>query len=325
MPSFGAATTATEVVQALPQHVKGRTFLITGTGEKGIGAAAAVALAHGEPEQLILVSRSKTRVYSVVEDIASVNPNIKVVFQPCDLSDFDSVKQTASTILNSTSIPRIDVVVNNAGVMAIMEYTKDKQGYEMTLSACHLGHFLLTNLIMPKIIAAGPGSRIVNVTSNGHRVSPFRFHDWNFSDGKEYEIWTAYGQAKTANILYTVELARRLASKNIQSYAVHPGGVTNTNLSSHADYEIFNTISEVAKRNNGWDSFPPLDPNTFKTSHQGAAPLLTGALDPALDEHSGAYIVDCHIEEALDYATDPRNAKKLWDLSEELVGHKFDF
>lgn len=185
MSRFSSQTTAEEVCEAFPSQIKGRTFLITGTSANGLGARLATTLAKHSPAQIILVSRSKSKVDPVVEEIKSVNSSISVKFVPCDLSDQDSVRTAAKTILSDPEITKIDVVVNNAGLMAILDYQVDKKGNEMQLSANHIGHFLLTNLIMPKILAAGAGARIINLTSHGHRIGPFRFDDPTFSGGKE--------------------------------------------------------------------------------------------------------------------------------------------
>ncbi|KAH8203537.1 hypothetical protein TruAng_002285 [Truncatella angustata] len=325
MSSFGAKTNCEDVVHAFSSKVEGRTFLITGTSAKGLGAAAAIALAKAHPTQLILVGRTKSKVDPVIEAIVSTDPKVKVTFVQCELSDFDSVRKAAKEILDNKDISKIDVVLNNAGIMGVKEYTKDKQGYELQLSSNHLGHFLLTNLLLPKILAAGSGSRIVNVTSRGHRISPFRFNDYNFSDGKEYDPWSGYGQSKTANILFSVELARRLADKGIRAYAVHPGAILGTGLTANLSFEVFSDVPEIAKRNNGWESFSPLDVSTFKSLSQGSSSLVAACLDPSFDAKSGGYVKHCQIDKALDYATDPENAKKLWSLSEELVGQKFEF
>ncbi|KAI1655349.1 NAD(P)-binding protein [Daldinia decipiens] len=323
MSPFGFSTTSEELVKALADKIKGRTFLITGTTVKGLGAQTAVSLARESPANLILVSRNKAKVDPVLEEIASINPNVKVTFVTCELTDFDSVRAAAEKINNDASIPKIDVVINNAAVMNVLEYTLDKQGIETTFSADHLGHFLLTNLIMNKIIAAAPGARIVNVTSRGHGISPFRGDDYNFSDGKEYDGWSAYGQAKTANILYSGELSRRLASKGIKSYAPHPGTIFGTNLAAHlTDYD-FNKIGEAAKRNNPGGVWGGVGEK--KTLSQGAAPLLAAALDPDFDDKPGSYIEDCQIATTYEYTRDPEAARKLWEISEKLVGQKFDF
>ncbi|KAI1084145.1 retinol dehydrogenase 13 [Whalleya microplaca] len=317
MSPFDHTTTCHEVATAFSDKIKGRTFLITGTTANGLGANAALTLARHSPAHLILVSRTRAKSEPVLQEIATINPNIALTFVTCELSDFDSVRAAAAQINADASIPHIDVVLNNAGVMAIPEYTLDKQGYELTLSSNHLGHFLLTSLILPKILAS-PDPRVVNVTSRGHTVGPFRFADWNFSSGKAYDRWSAYGQSKTANILFSVELARR----GLRSYAVHPGGIWETHLTDHLQEGDFEEIGEISRRNNGRVTFV-LDGR--KTRDQGTAPLLAAMLDPAFEERPGSFINEtCQVAEALDYATSAENAKKLWTLSEELVGQKFD-
>ncbi|KAG8161002.1 hypothetical protein KVR01_009266 [Diaporthe batatas] len=324
MSQFNSQTTAEEVCEAFPSEIKGRTFLITGTSANGLGARLATTLAKYSPAQIILVSRSKSKVDPVVEEIKSANSSVSVKFVPCELSDQDSVRSAAETILSDSEIAKIDVVVNNAGLMAVLEYQVDKKGNEMQLSANHIGHFLLTNLIMPKILAAGAGARIINLTSLGHRIGPFRFNDPTFSGGKEYDPWSAYGQSKTANILFATELARRLKPHNIQSFAVHPGLILSTGLGVHMDFMAqLPALQAAAEKNN-----PGLEWSAeghAKNDSQGCATGLTAALDPGLEAHSGAYLEDCAVSKALEYATDLENSRKLWAYSEEIVGQKFDF
>ncbi|KAI1094032.1 retinol dehydrogenase 13 [Rostrohypoxylon terebratum] len=321
MSPFDFHTQSEEVAKAFSDRIKDRTFLITGTSSKGIGAQAIRALAQESPSHLILVSRSKLRTEPVLADIARANPNIKTTFVTCELSDFASVRAAAAQINNDASIPHIDVVINNAGVMAVQEYTLDKQGHELTLSSNHLGHFLLTNLLMPKILAAGPAARIVNVSSIGHRIAPFRFEDYDFGGGAEYDGWSAYGQSKTANILFSVDLARRLAGR-ARAYSVHPGGVHGTGLSAHLEATAWSGI-EIATMKNTGRSFGVIG-DDLKTLSGAASSLLAAALDPEFDDKSGSFIEDCQIHIPLEHATNPDNARKLWELSEKLVGQKFD-
>jgi NAD(P)-dependent dehydrogenase (short-subunit alcohol dehydrogenase family) len=321
MSSFGFHTTCEEVVKAYSHRIKDRTFLVTGTSANGLGANTAIALSREAPAHIILVSRNKTKVDPVLQEINKIDADVRTTFVACDLSDFDSVRQAADKILADSSIPKIDVVINNAGIMNVKDYTTDKQGNELTLSACHLGHFLLTNMLMPKIIAAGPGTRIVNVSSRGHRIGPFRFEDYNFSGGSAYDGWSAYGQAKTANVLYSVELARRLANRDIKSFSVHPGGIWDTGLATHLTDDDFNQIKDIALRNTGKGTFRVDDP---KTLSEGTAPIVATALDSTFDDRSGSFIEDCQISNPEPYAVDPVSAERLWALSEELVGQKFN-
>ncbi|TPX13605.1 uncharacterized protein E0L32_006076 [Thyridium curvatum] len=309
-------TTAEEVIRALADKVKGRTFLITGTSARGLGANTATALARASPAHLILVSRNKSKVDPVIDEIRKIDSSVKVTFVACDLSDLDSVRHAADEINGNSEISKIDAVINNAGIMAIQEYTLDKRGVEMTLSACHVGHFLLTNLIMPKIKAAGPGARVVNLTSLGHQIGPFRFGDHNFSGGKAYDPWSAYGQAKTANVLFT----KGLAGRGVLSYAVHPGSIYETALADHLEMKAFDDIAEVARANGNpdWSIHPP------KTTSQGVSTTLAAALRPDIEGDSGAYMSDCQPEATFEWATKEEYVEKLWTVSEELVGQKFD-
>ncbi|KAK4240931.1 hypothetical protein C8A03DRAFT_12781 [Achaetomium macrosporum] len=320
MSPFGFHTTGDEVVSAWPEHIKGRTFLITGPSNKSLAAGAAVDLAKKAPEHIILVGRNKAKIDPVVEQVKSVDAGVKVTFVQCDLSDQDSVRRAAGEINSNGDIKKIDVVINCAGVMNVQKYTLDKHGIEMTFSACHVGHFLLTNLIMPKILAAGKGARIVNVTSLGHRIGPVRLDDHNFSGGAAYDPWSAYGQAKTANILFSLELSRRLADRGIISNAPHPGSIAETGLASHMEMSEFDAISPIAIRNTGRD----FQIDAFKSIEQGVSSILAAALDPAFEDKGGIYIRNCQPETPYEYAADPEAARRLWTLSEELVGQKFD-
>lgn len=323
MADFGSETTAEEICDAFTSQIKNRTFLITGTSVRGLGAKCATTLAHHAPAQIIFVSRSKPKVDPVIDEIHTIDPGISVHFVTCELSDQDSVHQAAEAILDDASIPKIDVVINNAGVMAVLDYTLDKHGHELTLSSNHIGHFLLTNLIMPKILAAGKGARIVNLTSYGHRIGPFRFHDPNFDGGKAYDPWSAYGQSKTANMLFTVELARRLKDHGVQAFSVDPGLVMATGLGDHLDFAAqLPTLLAAQQRNNPGVDFDLQGQE--KTLSQGSSSSLVAALHPGLETQSGSYIHDCQVTDALPYAADEENSKKLWTYSEDAVSQRFD-
>ncbi|RYO81404.1 hypothetical protein DL766_009953 [Monosporascus sp. MC13-8B] len=182
MPVFDATATSEQVAEAFAPRVKGRTFVITGAGQPSIGSSMAIALARASPGHILIVSRTAAKVEPVLQ-----------------LSE-KSTLQSKRPSSKSTFVTMI-----RAGNMALKEYTVDKQGIEMQLSANHVGHFLLTNLLMPALLAAANtehGARVVNLCSLGYFISPFRFDDYNFSGGTTYDLWTAYGQAKTANILF---------------------------------------------------------------------------------------------------------------------------
>ncbi|KIW89224.1 uncharacterized protein Z519_10077 [Cladophialophora bantiana CBS 173.52] len=250
MKDFVRATTGVEVVTELADQVKGKTFVITGGSDKGLGAETAIALAQANPAHLVLTARAQTRVDPVIARIKDLNPSIKATFTPIELDDFDSVRCAADTINNS--VDKIDCLINNAGIMAVDEYKTNKTGIELQFATNHLGHFLLTKILMPKILAAGPGARIVNLTSLCYKIGPVCFDNYNFTDGKEYDPWSGYGQAKTSSILFSCALADKLRSREIQSYAVHPGAILTTNLGRY--------ITEVEK------SLASIDPIAVKNT-----------------------------------------------------------
>ncbi|KAK2879559.1 hypothetical protein FQN49_000752 [Arthroderma sp. PD_2] len=309
MAIFDATATSEQVVEAFTPQVKGRTFVITGAGQPSIGSSMATLLAKASPKHVLIASRTAARVEPVISAIREIDPLVKTTFVQIDLSDHNSVRQAAGKILLATS-SEIDVLINSAGNMAIQDYTVDKQGIEMQLSANHLGHFLLTNLLMPALLTAAKkeqGVRIVNLTSLGHRISAFRFDDFNFSDGDTYDPWTGYGQAKTANILFSYGLNKRLTKHGITSFSAHPGANVDTRLGSHLTMEDFGSILPIAKRNTGNDI--EFDNPRFKTYDQiGATPLIA-ALDPDISTEISAYLTNSRVEDPDEHTRNPRMLK----------------
>ncbi|PGG99807.1 hypothetical protein AJ80_09290 [Polytolypa hystricis UAMH7299] len=330
---FGWGTTAAEVADAFPETIKGANIVITGVGMEGIGGALAEALAAHEPGYLFLAGRTVPKLGAVIAIINEKFPSIKCKAILADLSSNASVRKAAAEI--NSLVDTINLVINNAGVMAIPNLTLSEDGIELQLAANHVGHFLLTNLLMEKIKKAAssrPGAtRIINVSSSGHTFSPVRFEDYNF-DGKpiapeevgvrealeslalptvpakEYLPFVAYGQSKTANILFSTYLAEKLAGQGIGVFSLHPG-VVATALGRHLPMD--SPIFEAAKT------------TTFKTREQGGSTTLVAALDLALFDRTGAYLSDCQIETPAPYANDPKLAEKFWTLSEKFVGQKF--
>ncbi|KAK1997081.1 retinol dehydrogenase 13 [Colletotrichum falcatum] len=309
MASFGFDTTAEEVVSTFASKVDGRTFLITGASANGLGAYMATALAQASPAKLILVARSEAKVAPVIKEIASINPSIRATFISVDLIDQDSVRAAAASILEDPKTTKID------------EFTTDAKGNELQFSANHIGHFLLTNLLMPKILNAGENARIINISSHGHQLSDVWWSDPTFNKGKDYHGWSGYGQSKTANILFSVELARRLKDRGIVSLSVHPGSIGNTGLFTHVPMTEFDSGDEISRKNTG---LPFAIDTPFKTTSQGCSSSLAAALSPELAAHSGSYIQNCQVGMPREYALDGEKAKKLWAMTEDLVGQKFD-
>jgi short-subunit dehydrogenase involved in D-alanine esterification of teichoic acids len=279
-----------------------------------------------------------------------------VKFVAVQLDSLASVREAAKTVLEDNDVGSIDVLINNAGVMAC-PYGKTVDGFETQFGTNHLSHFLLTNLLMPKLLSASPPARIINLSSTAHIVSPVRFDDLGFKNGEEYVPWLAYGQSKTANILFTVELNRLLGDKGIKSFSMHPGSITSglqkyvtkemmvqgmtLCMSSFCSYLLslfsssssssspFNPKIQAADTLSTGKSLGKTPNPTHKTLQQGCSTTLRAALDPEMSPEDGVYLVDCQItnEEAdlQPYAVDVENAKKLWSVSEELVGEKFGF
>ncbi|KAJ0367126.1 hypothetical protein COL26b_011413 [Colletotrichum chrysophilum] len=321
MASFGFDTTAEEVVSTFASNVKGRTFLITGASANGLGAYMATSLAKASPAAFILAGRSEAKVAPVIKEIAAIDPSIRATFIAVELTDQDSVRAAAAKILEDSNISQIDVMINCAGIMYVKEFTTDAEGNELQFSANHIGHFLLTNLLLPKILAAGEDARIINVSSHGHQLSDVWWSDPTFNKGKDYHGWSGYGQSKTANILFSVELARRLKDRGIVSLSVHPGSIGGTGLFNHVSMTELDKGDEISRKNTG---LPFAIDMPFKTATQGCSSILAAALDPELAVHSGSYIQNCQVGTPREYALDGENAKKLWAMSEDLVQQSFD-
>ncbi|EXJ85150.1 hypothetical protein A1O3_05825 [Capronia epimyces CBS 606.96] len=318
--TFGFDTTGREVAKAFAGNVGGRTFLITGPSAGGVGAVTATSLAVSQPAQLILAGRTRSKIEPVLQEINAINPDIRVDFVHLDLGDQASIRSAVDAI--NRIAPKIDVLINNAGIMALKEYRTTPEGIEAQFGTNHIGHFLLTKLLLPKIIAAGKGARIVNVSSNGYLLSGVRFDDHNFNGGNSYNPWLAYAQSKTANILFTFGLAERLKDRGILSFAVTPGLVLETKLQADVSQELFAKGIETYKEVYAGREMPPLEkPKPLAAS---ASTTLVAALDPSLEGKSGAYLQNCQTTDVEPHGTGGENADRLWALSERLVGENFE-
>ncbi|EJD38702.1 NAD(P)-binding protein [Auricularia subglabra TFB-10046 SS5] len=309
--SWGFDTTGDEVVSALADRVKGRIFLITGPSAGGLGAAAAISLAKAQPAAIVLAGRSLSKIQHVAEAIVAASPGTKVVTVQLDLSSFASVRAAAAEILANPEIPHIDVLINNAGVLAT-PFGKTVDGIEQQFATNHLGHFLLTALLFPKI-----KERVVTLASSGHRLGePALLEDYNY-ETRAYISWLAYGQSKYANVLFSNELARRYGDKGLMAVALHPGDI-NTPLMRHIDADREAERALLMPRvlaDKDWE------PIKYKTLENGCSTILVAALAP--DVPNGAYLVDCKLGKPNAITRDEEAAKKLWEMSERLVGEKF--
>lgn len=294
----------------------GRTALITGANS-GIGwDAARVLAANGA--RVLLGCRSEERGNDAIARIRELHPDADVQLVQMDLADLDSVRDVAARVEREHE--RLDLLINNAGLMATPEQ-RTAQGFEMQFGVNHLGHFALTGLLLPKLLATS-GSRIVTVSSTGHRPGRIRFDDLQWETG--YKPWAAYFQSKLANLLFTYELQRRLeaAGSSTSALAAHPGGA-KTNLGNQNPGGFLNDFMHRMR--------PLIERYLVQSSAMGALPTLRAAVDP--DARGGEYYGPGGFAEQNGHpvrvgssrrSRDVEVARRLWAVSEDLTGVKYD-
>lgn len=313
---FGPETTTTEVLEGIGD-LSGTLALITG-GSSGLGEETARALAE-KGAHVVLTARDVPKGEAVAAAIRSSTGNAKVEVEPLELGSLADVRAFAERFL--AAHPSLPLLINNAGVMAC-PFGKTADGFEQQFGTNHLGHFLLTCLLAPALRRGAP-SRVVSVSSRGHHLSPVVFDDLHF-ERRPYDKWQSYGQAKTANILLAVGLERRLAGAGVHAYALHPGAIM-TELGRHLQPEDIEFLRSRAPKGGTLQ---------FKSIPAGAATTVFAATAPELEGRGGVYLEDCHVAAVNDapdalagvksYAIDPGNAERLWEVSEKLVGHRFE-
>ena len=217
-------------------RLDGKTVVITG-GNTGIGLETAVDLAKRNA-RVILGCRSVERGERAAVEVRKRSGNDNVVFVQLDLASLDSVRKFAAKILEDE--PRVDILINNAGIMALPERALTQDGFEMQFGVNHLGHFLLTNLLLVRIKEA-PSARIVNVSSLAHKRGDMDFD--NLNSERSYAPWKAYGTSKLANILFTRSLAKRLQGTNVTTNSLHPGAIM-TELARHLTLSMVRQTGE---------------------------------------------------------------------------------
>ncbi|MGV9993779.1 SDR family NAD(P)-dependent oxidoreductase [Streptomyces sp. NPDC003374] len=304
---FGATSTADEVLRGI--DLTGRLAIVTG-GYSGLGLETTRALTKAGARVVVPARRPG----AAREALAGIEG---AEVDELDLGDLDSVRAFAERFLASGRT--VDLLIGNAGIMACPE-TRVGPGWEAQFATNHLGHFALVNRLWPAIEPGG--ARVVSVSSRGHHISGVRWDDVHWKRG--YDKWAAYGQAKTANVLFAVHLDRLARDAGVRAFALHPGGIL-TPLQRHLAKE------EMVER--GWidESGEPLNPEGFKTPEQGAATQVWAATSPQLEGLGGVYLEDCDIAEPTregdegrsgvkSWATDPDQAARLWELSAELTG-----
>ncbi|KAH8551425.1 short-chain dehydrogenase [Umbelopsis sp. PMI_123] len=316
--NFGAKTEAEEVATYFENEIKGKTVLITGATWGGLGAEAARVIAKHHAALVIVAGRKQESLDDTIQKIKAETPSANLRSLILDLASLESVRHAAAEV---NAYPEsIDVLINNAAIMACPYYTT-KDGFEAQLGTNHIGPFLFTNLIMPKLLASKTGApRIVNVASVGHIFSPIRFDDPFFDNGKTYQKFVSYGQSKTANMLFARELAKRYKNKGLTTFSLHPGGIA-TNLARDVKPE---ELSEPLQDYDG--NIVDFSKMEWKSIPEGTSTHIVAAFDPNITSESGSYLVDCQIamDQAKPYAKDDTQAEKLWQFSEKIVGMKFE-
>jgi len=314
--AYGPETTAEEVVAG--KDLSGRTFVVTGSSA-GLGAETARVLAKASAN-VVMVARNAEKNAKVMADIRAQFPNARLSSVTMDLADLGSVRKAAAEIF--AAHPKIHALINNAGFVGGPRVITP-EGAELHFAANHLGPFLFSNLLYPALKAAAP-SRVLILSSNGHRMPGFDFDDLDFSK-RDYNHWTAYSASKRANVLHAVGLAKRLAGTGITANAVHPGVIRT---------EVFRDVQpEEEQMVTGWSE---TNGSPIKSIAQGASTQVWAAIAPELKDVTGTYLEDTRIARhipsdvlsavgVIEEALDPVAADRLWAISEEIVGEKFAF
>ena len=317
---FGATSTTDDVLAGV--DLSGKRILVTGVSA-GLGVETARALAaHGA--HVIGAARDRKKAEAAIAPVraqASHGGSLELV--ELDLASLASVRACADRLMAAGR--GFDIVIANAGVMAVPK-SSTMDGFETQFGTNHLGHFVLVNRIASLL---GEGSRLVNLSSAGHRFADVDLEDPNF-DHTEYAEFVAYGRSKTANILFAVEFDRRHRGRGVRATAVHPG-VIQTELSRHMKPEALKQLMEAMDKASaaaggravGWKTIP-----------QGAATSVWSGAVASADMVGGLYCEDCHVAELVvgsdirggvrAYALDADRAKALWAKSEAMVGERFD-
>ncbi len=310
---FGAKSTGAEVLAG--RDLAGKVAIVTG-GYSGIGLETVRALAS-KGARVIVPVRDRAKAGPALSDIVG-----EVETADLDLGHLGSVRLLAAHL--ATSLPRLDLLINNAGIMACPE-TRIGPGWEAQFATNHLGHMALALGLM-SLLMRTDGARVVALSSTGHKISGVRWDDIHFRTSP-YDKWQAYGQSKTADALFANALSRRLKASGGLAFAVHPGGIF-TPLQRHLG------IEEQVRL--GWineDGTPSeLAKAGFKTTEQGCATTLWAATSPALADRPGVYCEDCDIAAPTDpsspfaryrgveaHACDDDAAERLWAVSEEML------
>lgn len=312
--TFDENSTTDEVLEGV--DLTGKRVLVTGVSA-GLGVETARTLA-ARGASVVGTARSLDKAKRATEGI----PGIELI--EMDLASLKSVRAAADKV--NARGQKFDLVIANAGVMAIPTRTLTEDGFETQFGTNHLGHFVFINHIAP-IFAQG--SRLVNLSSAAHRYSDVNLDDPNF-ERTEYSDFGAYGRSKTANALFAVEFDRRHKARGVRATAVHPGGI-NTELARHMAPGALEALRARVNQDSIKSGQPPFE---WKTVPQGAATSVWAGVVAPAEDVGGQYCEDCHVADIIEgqgalrrgvrpYALNAENAKALWAKSEEMVGEQF--
>ena len=312
--AFGADTTTDEVITGI--DLTGKLAVVTGASA-GLGVETSRALAAAGAA-VVMAVRDPAKGERAAAQVRESVPAAQLEIRELDLGSLASIRAFGQSF--RADHPVLHLLINNAGVMAAPQ-AQTTEGFDLQLGTNHLGHFALTAELLPPLRAAaatGADVRIVNLSSRGHFRGGIHWDDPHYRT-RPYDKWEAYGQSKTANILFTVELERRLAGEGIHSFAVHPG-VIATELSRHLSRDDFTAMAARA----------PAGALTRKSIPAGAATSVWAATSPELAGQGGTYLEDVAVAEPADeartrgvapHAVDADLAERLWAWSEQQIGH----
>ena len=320
--TFGATSTTDDVLEGV--NLSGERILVTGVSA-GLGVETARTLAaHGA--HVVGAARDLNKAKVATEQVraeAAKGGGLELV--ELDLASLASVRACADALVSAGK--PFDLIIANAGVMACPK-SQTSDGFETQFGTNHLGHFVLVNRIASLMKR---GSRLVNLSSAGHRFSDVDLEDPNF-ERTRYTEFGAYGRSKTANILFAVEFDRRHKAHGVRATAVHPGGI-QTELSRYLTPEVTQQLRARIERINAANAAAGLPPFTYKSIPQGAATSVWAGVVASANEIGARYCEDCHVAERGEgveamagvraYALDSDHAKALWAKSEEMVGERF--
>lgn len=319
---FTATSTTADVIKGI--DLTGKTVIVTG-GYAGIGL-----------ETVKTFTEAGAKVFVPARDVKKAAKNLEgirnVIIEKMDLMDPESIDTFAGKFLDTSN--SLNILVNNAGIMWV-PLQRDARGFESQLATNHLGHFQLVARLWPALRET-VGARVITVSSFGHQMAPFNFDDPNF-ESRAYETLSGYGQSKTANNLFSVELDRRGKEAGVRAFSLHPGSVNGTDLGRVAPMDLFQQMGTHDAEGNLY----PDVAKKLKTIPQGAATTVWCATSPQLENLGGIYCENADVAEmdtgntdhdysdpstlrgVKPYSVDAENAKRLWTLSEELTGISF--